>query len=262
MKSLMSNQLISIIKEHGLPKIEEVKCEKCKKHNTYEVKDDGSKELILPCDCHFQETFKQDLKRKKQRIINYYFNQSIVNPELKKASFEKSDIDKNTPNLSENVRNAYKVASDYCRTFSKENTKSIIIQGDTGTGKSFLAYSMARYIKDKGFTVLFIDNVELLSIIKASFNKKNDTTEEDLMRLISEVDLLVLDDVGANKNTDWASEKLYEITNKRQGTNTIYTTNLDLFKEAPADIMLKRSYSRINNGAVLLKLDGEDRRLK
>ncbi|WP_165981166.1 ATP-binding protein [Macrococcoides canis] len=260
LKSLLNSELMKAVANRGIPEIEEETCDKCGTKNTYKVNDDGTRELVIKCDCHLRELVRADKKRMQQRKINYYFNQSLINPDLKKASFKNNDID--LEKASPEIYNAYKVASNFCKEFSKQNPKTIVIQGDTGTGKSFLAFSIARYLKDKGNTVLFIDNVELLSLIKASFNKKNDDTEEKIMRLVSEVDLLVLDDVGANKQTDWACEKLYEITNKRQGLNTIYTTNLDIMNEMPSDFMLKRAYSRICNGATFLTLDGRDRRLQ
>ncbi|PKE66673.1 hypothetical protein CW674_01060 [Macrococcoides caseolyticum] len=263
LKSLLNSELMKAVANRGIPEIEEETCDKCGTKNTYKVNDDGTRELVIKCDCHLRELVRADKKRMQQRKINYYFNQSLINPELKKANFSNSDINKKTAHkYSDAIVNAYKVASNYCRDFSKTNTQTIVIQGDTGTGKSYLAYCIAQQVKNKNFTVLFIDNVELLSLIKASFNKKNDDTEEKIMRLVSEVDLLVLDDVGANKQTDWACEKLYEITNKRQGLNTIYTTNLDIINEMPSDFMLKRAYSRICNGATFLTLDGADRRMQ
>lgn len=262
MKSFLSNEVVKEVTKRGIPEIEEVECDICKRKNTYKINNDGTKELVLKCDCHLRDLVKANKKRMLQRKINYYFNQSLINPELKNASFNSSDVNRQTAdNFNDSIVGAYKIGSNYCREFNSKKPSTLVIQGDTGVGKSFLAYSIARKIKENGNTVLFIDNVELLSIIKASFNKKNNDTEEKIMRSVSEVDLLVLDDVGANKQTDWACEKLYEITNKRQGMNTIYTTNLDIMNENPEDFMLKRAYSRICNGATFITMNGEDRRM-
>lgn len=229
----------------------EVICEKCEKPKTY-VGD----ELIIDCHCQFIPEIKAQKQRQQQRKLNYIFNQSLVNPDIKNASFESSD------KLDDPViRTAYMEGYNYADNFDPKASGNLLLVGSTGTGKSFLSYSIGRKVKEKGHTVLFIDVVELLGKFKETYNKNSQNTEAEIMQLISEVDLLILDDVGANKQTDWANERIYDITNKRQGKCTVYTTNLsaDDMQQEP-DIMLKRSYSRMVNKTKIIKMYGKDRR--
>lgn len=253
MKNLLSAELMAKL---NIPDIEEETCEVCRKKNTYKVNADGTLELTLPCDCAFQPQIAADRKKRKMRKLNYYFNQSLVNDDIKRASFESSDEIKEPQ-----IKMSYAAGWDYADLFNLEQPKNMMLIGSTGTGKSFLAYSIARKVKEQGFTVLFIDVVELLAKFRDTYNKNNDRTESEIMQLIAEVDLLVLDDVGANKPTDWANERIYDITNKRQGKHTVYTTNLSLKElQEEQDIILKRSYSRMVNKTKIVQMYGKDRR--
>lgn len=239
---------------------QEVICEICGKKKTY-----VNNELILDCDCQFKEAIEENKKRQVKRKVDFYFKRSLVNPEVKSASFRNSDIQLDDSSISMNDKRAYQSAIDYINNFNLGigKTQTLLIQGGTGTGKSYLAYCIADELQKQGYTVLFVDIVELLALLRNTYNKGVNETEAEYMEMIAKVDLLVLDDVGANKQTDWANEKLYDITNKRQGKNTVYTTNLkgdDIRNET--DIMLKRSYSRMLNNAKIIKMFGKDRRLE
>lgn len=238
----------------------EIKCDVCGKNKTY-----ANEKLIIDCDCQFKDIVAENKKRQAKRKVNYYFKRSLVNPELKGASFENSDIQLDNQNISPNERKAYKLAIDYTNNFNLgvEFVQTLLIQGGTGTGKSYLAYCIANRLQQQGYTVLFVDIVELLAMLRNTYNKSVNETEAEYMELIAKVDLLVLDDVGANKQTDWANEKLYDITNKRQGKNTIYTTNLQMDQlTGETDVMLKRSYSRMMNKTKIIKMFGKDRRME
>lgn len=236
----------------------EVKCEVCERNKIYV---DGK--LIIDCDCQFKPDIIASKKRIEQRKLNDIFNRSLTNPDVKEASFESSDIQITDSTLSFTEKTPYIKAFEFINNFSTEKKKNqnLILEGTTGTGKSFLAYSIGRELKDRGYTVLFIDIVELLMTIKNTFNKSSDETEMEILNLIAKVDLLILDDVGANKQTDWAVEKLYDITNKRQGKNTIFTTNLSVQEmKAEREPLLNRCYSRMLNKATIVKMYGVDRR--
>lgn len=239
---------------------QEVKCDVCGKVKTYVNND-----LVINCDCQFKDAVRENKKRQAERKVNYYFKRSLVNPEIKGASFENSDIQLDSQTITLNDKKAYQLAMNYIDNFNLgvEHTQTLLIQGGTGTGKSYLAYCIANRLKQQGYTVLFVDIVELLAMLRNTYNKGVNETEAEYMELIAKVDLLVLDDVGANKQTDWANEKLYDITNKRQGKNTIYTTNLQLDQlTSETDVMLKRSYSRMMNKTKIIKMFGKDRRME
>lgn len=230
----------------------EVECSECKKHKIY-IND----QLIIDCDCQFKDIVRENKKKQQQKKLDFFFNQSLVPLSIKNASFENAIVEDVA------TQTAYSLAYKYVTDFDIEKLRNLIIEGGTGTGKSYLSYCIAKALKEKGYTVLFIDIVELLEVIRSTFNNNSKQTEHEYMEVIQKVDLLVLDDVGANKQTDWANQVLYNISNKRAGKHTIYTTNLS-YKEMAAEstFELKRSYSRMFENAKVIKMYGKDRRLE
>lgn len=126
------------------------------------------------------------------------------------------------------------LAADYLNPKKKFNT---LFTGLPGAGKSHLAMSIVKEVNEKAnpyMSCLFISTVELLRLIKDSIsNKESKFTEENMVRLLTRADLLVLDDLGSESslksNTTESSEfnqrVLYAILNSRN--RTIITTNLN-----------------------------------
>lgn len=114
---------------------------------------------------------------------------------------------------------------------------NLILQGKQGTGKSHLAYATLFEINEtRSQSCCFISVDAMIRKIKGTFNdKESKFTEEYFIRLLSEVDFLALDDLGAEtgaidtdkRATDFVQKVLYAATNVRQDKATILTTNLD-----------------------------------
>lgn len=188
---------------------------------------------------------------------NFLYDHSIVgDPHIKKASFSNFLIrmNKTAPvknyKASERGLKKYKdkaesTAKLYC--FTKNNMYfNTVLQGGPGRGKSHLAMSILKYVNrhidNRTFSktthhyprCMFVDTNELMRIIKHSFQHPQKDNEEHLVKLLSHVYLLVLDDFGAevlasqdNKDSMTYSESiLYEILNNRE--RTIFTTNYSL----------------------------------
>ncbi|MCE2281755.1 ATP-binding protein [Streptococcus thermophilus] len=173
-----------------------------------------------------QYEFEQEQKR-----LYFLKDFSLMDDDLRSASFENYHaVTKEQKEDLKNVRGqlkGYLDGLDY----------NIVLIGDTGVGKSHLAYSALKALSDHTKKMgLFINVVDLLAKIKEDFS-----LEAEYIRRISEAEWLVLDDLGTEKVTEWSNGILYSILNKR--TKTIITTNL-----SPQDIMGtygKRVYSRI-----------------
>ena len=134
-----------------------------------------------------------------------------------------------------------------------------ILAGNIGTGKSHLAVSCCKAIIDQGHTSIFIDVPRLLAELRGSYGTEKQLTEIEYLKMLEEVDLLILDDIGSCKMTDWATERLFIIINGRQGKHTIFTTSkssqeiFDLYgKDTVSRMFCDRDYQ--------YKLDGQDQR--
>ncbi|WP_192795320.1 ATP-binding protein, partial [Staphylococcus aureus] len=108
---------------------------------------------------------------------------------------------KNYKPQNEKQVHAKQTAIEYVQGFSTKEPKSLILQGSYGTGKSHLAYAIAKAVKAKGHTVAFMHIPMLMDRIKATYNKNAVETTDELVRLLSDIDLLVLDDMGV-ENTE------------------------------------------------------------
>ena len=120
--------------------------------------------------------------------------------------------------------------------------------------------SIVKEVKAKGYTVLYMNVPQLISTIKNTYNNGTDMTEQELAKIISDVDLMVFDDYGINMN-EFATSKMFELIESRIGKHNIFTTNLDE-KEMTRNKDLQRIFSRIMSNTTLIKMDGQDYRTK
>lgn len=131
-----------------------------------------------------------------------------------------------------------------------------------GTGKTHLAVSIIRNLCEKGlpYKPKFVSSPFLFLEIKNSFGN-TDENENDIIKKYSECGILIVDDIGVEKYSDWANQVWYMIIDSRysQMRPTIYTSNLSI-----GDIASKidpRIASRLASGTVL-NIDSQDYRLK
>lgn len=132
--------------------------------------------------------------------------------------------------------------------------RNLLLLGPVGTGKSHAAVAAARVVFDRGQEVRFLPVVELLDLLRPG-------GPENALYDLADVELLVLDDLGSERPTDWTAERLYALINRRwlEEAPTVCTTNLSP-KELEAALGA-RVYSRlVGSGSVGVALTGADRR--
>ena len=119
-----------------------------------------------------------------------------------------------------------KDALDCAKWILDNNEFGLLITGGCGCGKTMLSAIIANESIKRGRTVLFATVPDLLNNIKRKFNSESGT--EDIVKSIKNVDVLVLDDFGVEKMTDWVAETLFTIINERYNNQrqTIITSNL------------------------------------
>ena len=146
----------------------------------------------------------------------------------------------------DNFRGGSHLGRDLKRLISEG--KSIVLSGNTGCGKTHLAAAMmAEYLKHQNTTEeFFITIPDLLLEIRTSFSEKSETTEKEIVERFAAYQLLVLDDLGAEKPTEHTVATLSLILDRRirQERQTIITTNLSL--DAVAEYSNARIASRIS----------------
>ena len=215
-------------------------------------------EIKKGCRCEDIKLAREALEARdrvlKKRRMEIFEKHSLIPPELEMAA-----LDTYKPKTEKQSR-ALKIAYRYIEVYQKDKPRNLLFTGSFGIGKSHLAKSIADGIIDKGYNAIFISVPKLLRKFRASYQKGSEYNEDDLSNILEEIDLLVLDDIGAESDSQWAKEKLFDVIDSRQGKHTIYTTNYS--PEDLYEIMGERNFSRIiNRDTTIVEVDGENHRI-
>lgn len=179
------------------------------------------------------EAQRNEAATKKRKLVDNFKNDSLLNEDLKQATF-KTYIPKN-----ETQAEAKLLAQRYAYDYNPKDPKNIMLFGSYGVGKSHLAISALKELMRKDVSCLFISMPKLLTKLRSTYNRNSDQSESDVLNALIQCDVVVIDDLGAdvdelrNEASAWALSKVFEVIDGRQGKHTIYTTNLDkmtLFK--------------------------------
>ena len=150
-------------------------------------------------------------------------------------------------------RQAFLKAREYVDNFEKAEGQGILFIGNAGTGKTHLAAAIVSHlIREKSVPAIFITAIELFGLLRDFDNQK------ERLKKIKNVPLLVLDDLGKEKITDWNREKLFEIVNARYEDylSIIITTN-DNPRELECNVG-EAIYSRLCEMCSLVVMKGKD----
>ena len=216
---------------------------------------------VTRCDCHLQARARSLLAA--ARIPKRYEHCELSNFEF------------DGPHRS--LAPARLAACKFVEEYPVDNAGLLLI-GTIGTGKTHLAVGMIKELMlSKGIPCLFYDYRELLKQIQNSYNDSVKATELEVLRPIFETEVLVLDELGAVKPTEWVWDTVSLILNTRYNDNrtTIITTNFDdkpagslvgpravAREETLGDRIGERMRSRLHEMCRIIKMEGEDFRQK
>lgn len=155
--------------------------------------------------------------------------------------------------MEQNLRDCVKFAESF-----NGNGYGLLMLGDTGLGKTHLSLAIANAVIKSGYSVVYNSTPELMRQLDKEFFGRSDT---DTMQLITNCDLLILDDLGAETKSDRYISMLYEIINARQNRQIPMIVNSNLAVEEIKNRYQDRIWSRLFSLRVLL-FCGSDNRLK
>lgn len=207
------------------------------------------RKLTVFCQCKCRQAAdeaEQERKRQIQaeddarKLLRELRSQSLMDDRLTGHTFDKIVM---TP---ENSRN-YKLGQRYAERFDKmlERNQGLLLYGPVGTGKTLTAASIANHLLNKGVPVVITSFVKIL---KAMENDRDGMEVNRLVTNLVKCRLLIIDDLGTERNTDYALEKVYDIIDSRYRAELpiILTTNLTLEEmKLEEDRRYKRIYDRI-----------------
>lgn len=145
--------------------------------------------------------------------------------------------------------------------------RGLLLMGPCGVGKTHLAAAILRGLIEKGTQCLFYEFGTLLKEIQESYNPVSQTSELKVLMPVYEAEVLVLDELGASKPTDWVRDTMMQIIGERYNERklTIFTTNyLDLRRsmtdETLEDRIGVRLRSRVYEMCKTVQIEGDDYR--
>lgn len=209
----------------------------------------------------------------KQAIVDLLYQQANLGHVLSRENFSTFQYDyysddyvdpatKLSPlnNMKKVVQECYFFISDFDQSYS-----NILLYGNTGVGKTFLANCIAKELLDLAHTVVYLTAFQLFDILeKHKFSRSiEEKTEADYQfQYIFDCDLLIIDDLGTETVNSFIASQLYHCINERHLSqrSTIISTNLSL--DDLNRIYSERVFSRIISNYRLLKIVGDDIRLK
>lgn len=221
------------------------------------TKSDGTtKTVYCACDCSVaQNAHEAEEKRKRDRMqyLDSMRRTGFPDAEMREWTFAKSD---HTDQKNENIARKYVANFDAMRT----QGTGLLLCGSVGTGKSFLAAAIANELINQGTPCLMTNFSRIISRVSEKFGGDQKYLDD-----LNRFDLLIIDDLGSERNTEFTWEKVMNVVDARYraGLPLIITTNLTMKDLAdPSDIRRQRVFSRLKEMCVFLEVNGADRRNK
>lgn len=202
-------------------------CAKCKgaKEMIVQFENTDLPDMLVPCACPCLEAEDKANEaiyeeQRRQEAIERVRSIGLRSNQLRESRF---DMDDSTDSKTSRAIRAYTETWEDM----KKNNYGLLLEGQVGTGKTFYAGCIANELIDKGERAYFITAPEIVAIA-SDFSDVGRDRRYELEQKALYWDLLIIDDLGAQRNTEFGSEAVFNVINARYETGkpTIVTTNL------------------------------------
>jgi DNA replication protein DnaC len=208
---------------------------------------DEDARVAAPCACR-----PQQVERRRARSLS-----AVIPRKYRGVSFDRPPV---TEIAEPVVRSVRRYVSEVNERMDAGD--GLWLEGDVGTGKTTLAMLVSRAALDAGRSVAIYSLPRLLSEIRATYDADSEGSYVDFIDRLARVDLLHIDDLGAERSNPWVLEQLYAIVNARyeDERSILITTNLPL--DELAEQVTERTVSRLKEMCDVLPLYGADARAR
>ena len=214
--------------------------------------------VVTMCRCEREEEEREKRKEeaaKDMEKIQRLRNASLLDEKLRGATF---DAFKATKYNERNLKLCRRYAMKFDQMVEKD--QGLIFWGSVGTGKSFAAACIANYLLDRKVPVVMTSFVKLLGVFQSGRDE-----ETSILNRLGYAKLVIFDDLGAERGTDYALEKVYNIVDSRyrKSLPMILTTNLTIEEmKSEVDMRYRRIYDRVFETCYPMQFTGPSWRMK
>lgn len=189
-----------------------------------------SKKVVLKVMCKCEVAQMKEIERhkeveEKQRKLEKIITNSLMDSKFQDSTFENWDFEKGTKKM-------YDLGRRYSENFKKCKAEGLglLIYGDPGNGKTYVSSCIANELLNSLTPVICVSINGLLSRIQETYNRWGREAESDVIRGLCNADLLIIDDLGTEKKTDWSRSMIYNVIDSRYRSNLplIITSNLKI----------------------------------
>jgi len=194
----------------------------------------------FPCVCQAENVKSREAARlRRMGNLDAYVEKTFATFEIDFDILEPKDAplravfrnmsDEMRHNLDREYRGQVNAAAERSYTFALNPRGWLLFKGNYGTGKTHLAAAIGNYWLSRGEPVLFITTPDLLDHLRGTYGPNSEIAYDALFEQVRSTSLLIVDDLGAESQTPWAVEKLYQLFNDRHRFErpTVITTNRD-----------------------------------
>ena len=228
-------------------------CAKCNTPRQHHLAVLGKEMLVpVPCRCQQEQRDKEEAERKHRECLDQVSR-------LKANGLQDKSLREYTFANDKGYNPEMQKAHDYVAHWSEMKAKSIglLLWGDVGTGKSFFAGCIANALLDQDVPVLMTNFPTILNRLTGMFSEDR----SEFIASFDEYDLLIIDDLGVERSTEYAMEQMFFVIDSRYRSRRpmIITTNLKLAElKNPPDLAHARIYDRILERCAPILFDGKN----
>ncbi len=153
---------------------------------------------------------------------------AMIPPLYENASVDNFLLPANNPMAENSMGKVLLDVRAYIRNFPATDKPGLLFIGDPGVGKTHLAVAVLRALLQRGFDGLFFDYQNLLERIRSSYDPMAGSSDREAYRSVLDAEILLLDDLGAHRVSDWVEDTVTSIVTWRCNHRkpTLVTTNL------------------------------------
>lgn len=151
-----------------------------------------------------------------------------IPPNYRDASFDNFEIPKDNSIARTGLSDVRLAVRGFVKAFPTADRPGLLLVGEPGTGKTHLAIAAMKVLLEKGHECIFFDYQNLLNKIRSGYDAASGAADREAYRSVLDVEVLVLDDLGAHRVTEWVEDTVTAIITHRCNHRMplIATTNL------------------------------------